>query len=54
VTYRRTKAGVQENSIHGNIYGYPSMFIEVNGKKIEVLFDTGGHIGALRKWQKSI
>lgn len=35
------KIGFKKNNNQENIFGHPSMFIEVNGEKIEVLFDTG-------------
>jgi hypothetical protein len=35
------KIGFKKNNNHENIFGHASMFIEVNGEIIEVLFDTG-------------
>jgi len=38
------KLGFKKNSNHESAYGHPSMFIEVDGEIIEVLFDTGATI----------
>ncbi|MEO6190958.1 MAG: hypothetical protein ABIO44_11935, partial [Saprospiraceae bacterium] len=38
------KIGFKKNSNYENMFGHPSMFIEVNGEIIEVLFDTGATI----------
>ena len=35
------KIGFKKNNNQENIFGHPSMFIEVNGEIIEMLFDTG-------------
>jgi hypothetical protein len=35
------KIGFKKNSNRENTFGHPSMFIEVNGEVIDVLFDTG-------------
>jgi hypothetical protein len=38
------RIGFKKNSNHENVFGHASMFIEVNGEIIEVLFDTGATI----------
>ncbi len=38
------KIGFKKNSNQENIFGHPSMTIEVNGEIIDVLFDTGASI----------
>jgi hypothetical protein len=38
------RIGFKKNSNHENVYGHASMFIEVSGEIIEVLFDTGATI----------
>jgi hypothetical protein len=38
------KIGFKKNGNHENTFGHPSMFIEVNGEVINVLFDTGSSI----------
>jgi len=38
------KIGFKENGNHDNVFGHPSMVIEVNGELIDVLFDTGASL----------
>lgn len=38
------KIGFKKNASHESIFGHPSMFIEVDGETIDVLFDTGATI----------
>jgi hypothetical protein len=38
------RIGFKKNSNHENVFGHPSMYIEVDGEIIEVLFDTGATI----------
>jgi len=48
------KVGFKKNADKVNVYGHPSMTIEVDSEKIDVLFDTGATIVLSEKGKKDL
>ena len=48
------KLGFKKNNNGENIFGHPSMYIEVNGERIDVLFDTGATISLSDDGKKAL
>lgn len=48
------KIGFKKNNNHENIFGHPSMFIELDGEIIYVLFDTGASIFLSEEGKKEL